>query len=109
MIIERANRHLGEVIGNTYYTHRNKYHFFRKYNGFGISDDILNELKELGVIWIVIVYNGIEGERKFRFKLKQYLESYKVYLYTDPLQRFGGQPDLQRFVDITEVYEEETK
>lgn len=105
MIIEKANKHFGEIVGNTYFTDRKPNHFMRMFNGFGISDDTLKELKEREVVWILITYYGVNGIKKLRFQLKQYLESYKVYLYRDPLQRFGGQPDLQRFVDVREVFD----
>ena len=45
----------------TYVTIRNKNHFFRKYNGFGISSSVLSELRRYDVKLIKIIYNKIDG------------------------------------------------
>jgi len=55
--------HNGKTVGlitvdNIYVTHRNKpdIHFWRKYQGFGISTDIIEKHPEIRLI--VIVYHG---------------------------------------------------
>lgn len=80
----------GEVIGNTYISHRTgSDHFFIKFNGFGISSRIAIRLRKEGVRWVHIMYHGVRDIR-----------------YIAPLERFmrqgdrytdvsGGEPDVQ--------------
>lgn len=49
---------------------RNKCHFFRKFNGFGISKELLMHLENMGVLKIKIVY--LKDENK--------IEVWKTYL-----------------------------
>jgi hypothetical protein len=56
MEITRAGHLCGNVIGDTYYTHREQNHFMIMFQGFGISEEILMKLKHCGVVWVIIDY-----------------------------------------------------
>lgn len=52
---------VGHTEGKTYVTIRRPEHFFRKYNGFGMSTQLLKILKNHGVAWIWVRYEKTDG------------------------------------------------
>ena len=80
----------GRVIDGIYITHRKPEHFMRKYQGFGVSKEILDKLEKDGVNTIMIVYHGIKAVITREFNLKTYLNSTMTYNYQDK--------DMQHFV-----------
>ncbi len=59
----------GKVVGiikrnRTYVSHRNKNHWFRKFNGFGMSGTILTELRKHDVDIIKIIYTKVDGTQE---------------------------------------------
>lgn len=57
---------VGKVIedgGWVYVTHRHPHHYFRKFQGFGISEEILERLIKMNVGEIRVVYHGKKGEK----------------------------------------------
>jgi len=101
MEIKKAGHIFGEVIGETYYTQRKPQHFMKMYQGFGISEWILGQLKNMNVKWIVFEYETINNRIiKYRCTLSKYLASNKEYAYQDPYNRFGGEEDIQKFVSM---------
>jgi hypothetical protein len=69
VVTARNGRVLGEVISESYFTSRSVNHFFKKFNGFGLSDDVVAELYELGVRYVVIEYHGRKGFERFTSRL----------------------------------------
>ena len=59
----------GKIVGHiakyknrvVYVTYRNPEHFFRKYEGFGISEAILRKLKDMNIKFILILYKDETG------------------------------------------------
>jgi len=57
------NTLVGRVLSNgtTYVTRRRREHYFKKFNGFGISRNVLEKLKSIGVEEVVIIYENRDG------------------------------------------------
>ena len=65
---------LGKVVSNTYFTRRATQHYFVKYQGFGVSVNVIEELLELGVKWVVFEYYGKEGVKYYRIPLVRFVK-----------------------------------
>lgn len=66
-------------MGTVYITHRRPEHFFKKFQGFGISITEIDVCKQENVYWLLFIYHNAKGEEKpYRIKLSetQYLETY---------------------------------
>lgn len=61
-----------------YFTHRRSRHFFRKYKGFGISEDELEICFSENIKWVFIKYVGVEKNTIYRIKLEliKYMDKY---------------------------------
>lgn len=67
---------VGRVRGNTYITRRRYEHYFRKFNGFGISTEVLRWLNRHDISKILIIYVNEDGsEALLRSDLSQWLSS----------------------------------
>jgi len=98
MIFRNAQgKKIGELIGDTYYTYRTEEHFMRKFQGFGVSEEILNILSNNNCSHIQIKYNINSNIKIFNSELKQWLESYKKFNYNG---------DNQNFLSLIEMSEE---
>lgn len=75
MKITKNGKNYGEIINNIYVSHRKPENFFRKFQGFGISEWVLYKLQSYGIQDILIVYHGANGVTEFPFTVGQYLES----------------------------------
>jgi hypothetical protein len=90
----------GSLIGlirkdRVYISHRNKNHWFRKYNGFGISASVLEELRKYEVQLIKIVYTKTDKTQEvYITQLTNFYE--KGIIYKD------GFNDYQRILNIKE-------
>ena len=95
-IRDKKGRFLGNVINNIYYTTRRPEHFMNMFNGFGISQDILERLELFKVEWIVIRF--IQGMKKAKFvcPLSLYLDSDKIYFDNDDMQKFVNVNDFNK-------------
>ena len=81
-------RNIGEIQGYEYISYRSYKHFFRKFNGFAISDKVLESLGRRGVWKITIVYMGKNNKRLIlQSKLRQWISSKDVYFDGDDMQR----------------------
>jgi hypothetical protein len=86
----------GVIKKDCYVREVNGRHFFRKYQGFGISLDVLHELVELKVKKVVFIYTTAKnGKEVYSTTLQAFLES--------DLEFDNGEEDLQRFVRIKEM------
>ena len=81
----------GSMSGDTYTTWRAREHVFRKYNSFGISKSILDQLKLKGINKIIIEYKS--GEHKWI-----YLATVDLFL-NSPLEYMNGK-DLQKHLPL---------
>lgn len=66
-------------MGTVYVTHRRSEHFFKKFQGFGISLSELEICYRKRVFWIIFLYHGKESTTiPYRIKLEdiQYAENY---------------------------------
>ena len=91
-------QHVGDVVEDTYYSVRKPQHYMVKFNGFGISDSILEELKILGVKTIQINYIGRNGVKLFTCDINKYLNTNKLFTFKE-----GKMEDLQKFVGVEDM------
>lgn len=91
----------GRIEGTTFYTLRQPNHFMRQYQGFGISESVLNQLKERGVKTIAIKYIG-KTTIFYSCPLEKFLNSNKTYTYSN-FDRTGGVEDKQYFVSTRDM------
>mgnify|MGYP000480479596 CR=1 FL=1 len=76
---------VGIIKGDKYITRRNAdLHYFRKYDGYGISKAILELLKTLMVYKIVIIEEGDKGERLLVSSIHDWFENGLAYDYKLP-------------------------
>lgn len=96
------NEIVGEIVDDTYITHRRPEHFMIKYHGFGISEDVLKQLEMMKISKIVIMYIGKQSTVKYFSTTSQYLNSVKTHVF-----KSNGKEDLQKFVSIKDYMIEE--
>jgi len=84
-----------------YYVTRRKFneHYFRIYDGYGISATILSILKKNGVDKIVIIEENDEGERLLISKLEDWFEKGFSYTFEFP----DGSKDPQRVLSVADM------
>jgi len=61
----------GRII---YLTQRKPNHYFRVYQGFGLSVEIIWDIHREGVTEVVIKYKGKLGEKNLKSKLEDWIE-----------------------------------
>ena len=64
--------HCGKVVGHlrqdrTFVTHRRPLHFFRKFQGFGLSYGVIRQLRSKGCLLICLIYKNNDGEDSIYF------------------------------------------
>lgn len=94
------NKFVGENIKDTYYTKRTNKHFMKMFEGFGISQSILNKLVKFKIRKVIIIYINGKKIKKYKTTLNKFFNSKKEYIDT-----MHGIKDLQRFVSINEMEE----
>lgn len=94
----------GIIKGNTYFTRRKPNHFMRKYQGFGISYEIVVSLKKNGIEKVFVVYEGENGIISYKCDIEQFLNSNKKYTYQGRLSQ--DKEDLQVFVSVKDMEKE---
>lgn len=85
-------------MGTCYVTHRQKQHFFRKFQGFGISCSELEIAYNRGVHWVLIMYRRDDGTTiPYRIALEdvKYLADY------------NNEGDLQKIFPLKELEKRE--
>jgi hypothetical protein len=88
-----------DTVTRTYHSQRSPEHFMRMYQGFGISESVLSQIKDL-VDNVEITYLGQTKVHNYTCKLSQFLKSSKIYNNTE-----DGAPDPQRFVSVRDMQE----
>jgi len=59
-----GRRVIGKIFGDKFVTFRNKYHFVRKYVGFGINAKLIEYLIKHEIKEVVIIYNREDGTQE---------------------------------------------
>jgi glycerol dehydrogenase-like iron-containing ADH family enzyme len=92
-----GKRKVGEMDGDTFYTIRKPEHYMKIFQGYGVSEKVLNFIEKKGVEKIVIVYKGTRGSKVFNSTVKEFKESSKEFT-------FNGS-DKQKFLSEVEMEE----
>ena len=91
--------HEGKVVGTTqgdvYISQRKPEHFMRKFQGFGISLEVIKQLIEMKIEKVMIIYKGAKGVERWMASLDQFIKSEKKHYFEAY--------DLQHFVSTKEM------
>jgi len=88
MIITFRGRKVGTVIGDTYFLIKKPEHFMGIFQGFGISQEVLDKLEN--VKKIKVLYMGIKGNVYYLFPIEDYINSKLIWK--------DKNEDIQKFV-----------
>jgi len=94
---------VGRVINGVYIIDKAPEHFMRKFNGFGISNSLIEgELIPKGVRTVRMIYSGKQGVQVFESELQQFIESDREWdnRFLDDGKEIH---DIQKFMDITKM------
>ena len=94
---------LGQIAGyvnfDTYYTQKDSTkHLFKKFQGYGISETILSQLKDKGVRTIQIL--EVDTNKTYRIAVENFEKSKKSYTF---------EGDVQKFVSVYELPTKKSK
>jgi hypothetical protein len=90
-----------DTVTKVYSSQRRPEHYMRMYQGFGISEDILEQLTNLGGEKVCLIYTGKKHKYHYTCELSQFLKSDKIYMNIE-----NGFKDPQRFVSTRDMKEE---
>ena len=93
------DKFVGLARGSVYVTRRRKEHFFRKFNGFGISKSILEWLNRNGIYKVLIIY---ENEDKSEVLLKSDITQW-IYSGIEWVDSSNGFADVQLVLPVLEM------
>jgi hypothetical protein len=90
-------------IGHTgnkkiYVTYKNKDHYFRIFQGFGLSEAVIKLLKEKDIELIQIIYDGTKKRTKYLSALRQWEETLNEFTNKE-----GEQEDPQKVLPVKEM------
>jgi hypothetical protein len=98
------NKYYGEILinksGKKYYLkHCKPEHFMIKYQGFGISQSVLDTLVKQNVEFVYIIYEG-KSVCEYLCLTEQFLQSKKTHIFLDvDLQKFVSTKDMRLVVN----------
>ena len=101
VIINLSNgniRNAGKVENNIFYTARKPNHYFKMFQGFGISESVLKILKENNINNIIIEYFGVKGIKRYKTNTNKFLESNKEFIFNINMEN-----DKQKFLSEREM------
>lgn len=81
-------------MGSSYVTHRKKEHFFKKYQGFGISESEIRIAKMKRLYWIMILYHK---DNKTNIPYRIELNKTKYF------EKYNNEGDMQIIIPIKEM------
>ena len=87
---------IGAISDNILYTTRKPEHFMVMYQGFGLSQAVIDRLLQLKIDNVIITYLGKETH-KYKVSVQQYVDSRKTHLF--------GNGDKQKFVSVKDMVE----
>ena len=93
-IVRYNGKYVGKIVNFSYVTDRKPRHFFKIWQGFGISTEILETLKDTFANKVVIRYFG-RNFTIYKSDLKDWLDNDKS---TDYIDDTDGYPDRQRIL-----------
>ena len=92
--------HLGKKVGvvryGEYHTFRNKTHFMRMFQGFGVSDAVLSKLQREGISVIKFFYDGKE-KCVFKSSVEQFIRSILRHVDNGDGQQFVPTGMMRKF------------
>lgn len=78
-------------MGTCYVTHRRKEHYFKKYQGFGVSKSELEIAYNKRVYWILIVYHKEDGSSiPYRYRMDDIVA----------LEEYNNNGDIQKIFPV---------
>ena len=77
-----TGQRVGKIEGTKFITHRTKEHFFRIFQSFGFSLEVLKHLRERGIEDIELNYEG-EENKTYYIKLSDAIKKGKLYQHED--------------------------
>ena len=95
MDIKHKDKIVGRLEGYTYYTMRKPEHFMVMYQGFGMSQKVLDVIYNLGCEVVSIKYVGKTGTIVYECSITKFLESNKTFTFEDD--------DFQKFVSVGDM------
>jgi len=96
VVVRRNGKKIGVVRETDYITWRTHEHFFRKFSGFGLSEDVIEALSDAGVENVIIIYRNEEGnESLYVSRLKDWVESDLEWVDTSM-----GEEDTQKILPV---------
>lgn len=93
--IQFRNKIVGILKNNVYITHRTKNHFFRKFQGFGCSAEILQELRHKGCLKIMLIYTKVDSSQEI-------YTTYPAKFYEKGIVWMDEGQDYQRILPLKE-------
>ena len=78
IFLPHAGKHF-EIAGDTFIKYCLPEHFFRLYNGFGISQKFIARLRQLGVRNVVIHYLDAGRKTMFKTTLQEFVDNGSPY------------------------------
>ena len=97
-----GRKQVGVIEGEVYYTERKTNQFMRMFLGFGISQAVLDKIKDK-VKFIIIHYKGTYKKETYKCSIEQFVNSKKGYIFEDKHNRFKIEPELQLFVSVADM------
>lgn len=85
--IKYRNKIVGWVKANKFIKEVNANHFFRKYQGFAISESVLRQLELKRINQIIIKYRGRTKLFTYQSSVPKYLNSDIIHFNEDDKQR----------------------
>lgn len=78
---------VGVVRGEVYYTPRRHYHFFRKFNGFGIGANVLQELLNRNIAYLVFRFYQHDTITDFGLSMEDFMLLASSWKDSSPFSR----------------------
>lgn len=83
-------------LGRIYTTHRRPEHYFKKYQGFAISNTEIEVIKEALVEWIIIIYHNDKKEQKVMRINTKYIRYMEEYNNNGDVQKIFPEKELEK-------------
>lgn len=89
---------VGRIDGEIFETSRKEEHYFRKFEGFGISNNVLKKVLEEGCEIIKIIYTTKQGKKIYHCPIGMF-----VYSLIEWKDNTLGEIDMQKIVPIKRI------